>query len=195
MSLLKSESSRLGRRHRLPAAAGTRRVLLLALLALTACDRLLPQREDTSLPPIEEVRAIYEANGITGDVEYSGNVVEVRVVQARPQLERGGSLWARVGPYIYLLTPATREVFQRWPGVAAARVVTATADGEEVGRALLLRDTLRPNAWQRSLNLLGLALRDGTERPTQLEALVDWGERHTEHEYNPNFVSQGGGAR
>jgi hypothetical protein len=177
------------------ASRGAAASALVALCLLSACDRLMPQREDTTLPPIEEVAAIYQANGITGDVSYSGNVVEVRVVQPRPQLERGGSLWARVGPYIYLMTPATRDVFQQWPGIAAARVVTATGDGEEVGRALLVRDALRPNEWRRSLNLLGLALRDGTERPTQLEALADWGERHTEHQYNPNFVQQGGGAR
>jgi hypothetical protein len=170
-------------------------VVVLAVFTVSACDRLIPQRDDTTLPPVDSVAAIFAANGITGDVAYSGNVIELRVMQPRPQLERGGSLWARVGPYVYLMTPATRELFQRWAGIAAVRVITATGDGEEVARALLLRDTFGPSAWQRTLNLLGLALRDGTERPTQLEALADWGERHTEHQYNPNFVPRGGGAR
>jgi hypothetical protein len=171
------------------------RVIALMVAGLTGCDRILPQREDTTLPPIEDVQEMYRAQGVSGEISYSGNVVEMRVMQPRPQLERGGSLWARVGPYVYLFSPATRDLFAQNPGVAAVRAITATGDGEEVARALLLRDTFGPAAWQRTLNLLGLALRDGTQRPTQLEALVDWGERHTEHTYNPNFVPLDDGGR
>jgi hypothetical protein len=167
-------------------------LLLLAAGVFPGCDRILPQREDTTLPPIEAVRATYAEHGVTGTISYSGNVVEIRVTQPRPQLERGGSLWARVGPYVYLFSPATRDVFAQHAGIAAVRVITATGDGTEVGRALLARDTFSPPAWQRTLNLLGLALRDGTERPTQLEALVDWGERYTTHQYNRDFVPRSG---
>jgi hypothetical protein len=170
-----------------------RRAAALALLAAglgaaSGCDRILPQRADTTLPPIEEVRDVFRAHGVPGEVEYNGNVVEVRVVQPFEQLRRGGSLWARLGPHIYLFSPATREVFDRWAGVAAARVITATSDGEEIGRALLRRDALTIPEWQRSHHLLGIALRDGTERPVEIQRFVDWGERYTEYRYNQRYA-------
>lgn len=171
--------------------------LLMALLSVVAaCDRILPHRPDTELPPIEDVRAVYESHGVPGEIEYNGNVVEVAVAQPFEQLRRGGSLWARVGPYIYLFSPATRETFDSWEGIAAARVITRTPDGVEVARALLARDRLHAITWQRTLNLLGTALRDGTERPVAMQNLVDWGERHTEHSYNPQYApGWGNGAR
>jgi hypothetical protein len=162
--------------------------LVLAAAGLAGCDRFLPEQPDTTLPPIEQIQAMYRDAGVTGTVEYSGNVVEIRVVQPRAQLVRGGSLWARVGPYIYLFSPATRDAFSEHAGIAAVRAVTETPDGVEVGRAMLLRDTFNATAWQRTLSLLGLALRDGTERPQQLEALVDWGERYTQHSYSEQYV-------
>jgi hypothetical protein len=172
--------------------------VLAACVALTsaACDRILPQRLDTELPPIEDVRAIYAEHGVPGTIEYNGNVVEITVTQPFEQLRRGGSLWARVGPYIYLFSPATRALFENHDGVAAARVITRLPDGEEVGRALLARDRLHAITWQRTLNLLGTALRDGTERPIAIQNLVEWGERNTEHSYNPRYApGWGDGAR
>jgi len=54
----------------------------IALFACTACDRILPHRADLTLPPIEEVRAIYERNGLSnGTFAFSGNVVEITVPQ------------------------------------------------------------------------------------------------------------------
>lgn len=161
---------------------------LLALIVASACDRIQPNRQDLDLPPIDSIRAIYAANGQSEDLSYSGNVVEIEVVQQADQLRRGGSLWARVGPYIHLLTPATREVFDRYAGVAAVRVVTRTTTGQEIARAMLLRSAFEETRWRRTLNLLGHALQQGSERPSQIEALVLWGEDHTEHSYNPDFV-------
>jgi len=173
------------------AAVAPVAAVLLAFAA--ACDRILPQRVDHDLPPIEEIEAVYQRHGLVGEVEYNGNVVELRTVQPSDQLRRGGSLWARVGPYIALFTPATREVFSTWEGVAAARVITRTPDGDEVARARLARDAMTDVRWRRSLNLLGHALREGTERPTRLEDLVEWGEEHTEYRYNPEYVPRPGG--
>src|SRR5690554_4862427 len=96
----------------------------LLLCVLTACDRILPDREDPSLPAVEETAQLYERHGIDGEASLSGNVVELRVTQDAAQLRRGGSLWARVGPYIYLFAPATKELFDTWGGVAAVRVIT-----------------------------------------------------------------------
>jgi hypothetical protein len=160
----------------------------LALLVANACDKFRPNRQDLDLPPIDSIQAIYAANGQSEDLSYSGNVVEIDVVQSADQLRRGGSLWARVGPYIHLLTPATRQVFDTYAGVAAVRVVTRTTTGQEIARAMLLRNTFEETRWRRSLNLLGHALQEGSERPSQIEALVRWGEDHTEHSYNRDFV-------
>jgi hypothetical protein len=127
--------------------------------------------------------------GVIG-IEVSGNVAEVQVVQDGDQLARGGSLWARVGPFIYLFTPATRSVFEDHPAIAAVRVITLTPDGSEVARAMLRRDALNDARWRRSLNILGLALQEGHEHPRRLEALTDWGEGLTEYRYNPDYVSR-----
>lgn len=161
---------------------------VLAVVIASACDRIRPNQQDLDLPPLDSIRAIYTANGQAEDLSYSGNVVEIEVVQPADQLRRGGSLWARVGPYIHLLTPATREVFDRYAGIAAVRVITRTSAGQEIARAMLLRSAFEETRWRRSLNLLGHALQEGSERPSQIEALVLWGEDHTEHSYNREFV-------
>jgi hypothetical protein len=145
---------------------------------------------DAASPPAaQDVAPYYQAQGEVLSVELSGNVVELKVRQPYSQIQRGGSLWARVGPYVYLFTPATRQVFQDFPGVAAVRAVTVLPDGEEVARALLRRDTLGEVRWRRSLNLLGHALQDGRENPRRLEQLTEWGESHTEYRYNPRYVN------
>src|SRR5690606_11872200 len=138
----------------------------------------------------EDVAQFYARQGVDADVALSGNVVEIRVTQDWRQLQRGGSLWARVGPYIYVFSPATKELFETWGGVAAVRAITVTANGEEVARALLPRDALNDVTWRRSLNLLGTALQQGTERPSRLEDLVEWGEEYTEHQYSPEYVPE-----
>ncbi len=140
--------------------------------------------------PDAEVVAVHYADyrGVR-DVRVSGNVVEVIVEQPYQQLERGGSLWARVGPFVYLMTPSTRAVFDEFPGVAAVRVVTRLPDGDEVARAMLRRDAMSDVRWRRTLNILGHALQDGRENPRKLEELTEWGEERTEFSYNPDYVN------
>jgi hypothetical protein len=167
----------------------------LLLLLIGACDRIMPQRADLTLPSVEEVRAVYEARGVDADVSLSGNVVELRATQDAAQLQRGGSLWARVGPYIYVFSPGTQEVFETWAGVSAVRAITMTTGGEEVARALLTRDQLNDITWRRTLNLLGTALQEGTARPARLDDLVEWGEENTEYRYNPDYAPNQNGGR
>lgn len=140
------------------------------------------------LPTQQELATHYAGHGGVLEVETSGNVVELQVRQSYRQLERGGSLWARVGPFVYLFTPATRQLFQDYPSVAAVRVVTVLPHGEEVARAMLRRDAMGDVLWTRSLNILGWALQEGQKSPRRLEQLTDWGEAHTEFSYNPDYV-------
>jgi hypothetical protein len=163
--------------------------LLLGLaLALGGCEQLRFQQPDLTLPDETEAAGFYHNfEGISG-VALSGNVVVLHVQQPIAQLHRGGSLWARVGPYIYLLSPGTRDLLLAYPGVAAVRVITYTGKDEEVARAMLLRDNMSDYQWQRSLHLLGLALKEGTASPSRLTDLVRWGEQYTDFNYSPAYV-------
>jgi len=125
-------------------------------------------------------------------LEYDGNIVEVVKTQPIDQLQRGGSLWARVGPYIYLFNPATRSLFETYEGVAAVRAITRTPAGAEIARAMLLRSTLNEASWPRALQLLSRAVTQGTDQPTTVQDLVIFGERWTEHRYNREYVPRGG---
>lgn len=156
--------------------------LALAVLVLfaTACEP-----EPLVVPSAAQVRGYYTSDAIT-DVEMSGNVAVLTVRQSAAQLRRGGSLWARVGPYIYLFTAPTQRVFNDFNGLAGVRVVTRVGSAE-VARALLRRDELNDITWKRALNVNGLARRDGSERPSLIEDLIRWGEDHTDFEYNPRY--------
>jgi len=162
-------------------------VVLFAALVLGGCDKIFPPRADLTLPELDDVRETYERHGITAEYRYSGNVVEMVVEQPIDQLRRGGPLWARVGPYIYLFSPGTRELFERYPGLAGVRAITM-AGGEEVARALLVRDALNEYSWPRSRSLLAEALEQGTARPSTMNSLMQFGEQHTQHRYNPRYV-------
>lgn len=145
-------------------------------------------RDQPPAPGIEQVRPYFAGAKDVKSVDMNGNVVELTVRQPYRQLERGGSIWARVGPYIYLMTPATRSVFSDFPGVAAVRVTTVLPNGDEVARAMLERNALSDIRWRRTLNLLGHALREGRDNPRKLEELTAWSEQYTDFHYNPKFV-------
>jgi hypothetical protein len=171
--------------------AGQLGLLVVAGLGAVACDLL---RNEPELPTVEEAAIPYLAMGMDAEYALNGNVFEIRVVQPRNQLERGGSLWAKVGPYVYVFSPATRAVFEDNAAIAGVRVITVTPDGDEVARALLRREVMREAKWRRALNLLGLALQEGTQRPTRLEALVSFGEENTDYQYSPDWVRPPGGS-
>ena len=112
------------------------------------------------------------------------------VRQSSDQLRRGGMLWAKVGPYVYLFSEETHQLFLDYSGLAGVRVMTQTAGGASVANALLRRDELTDVLWRRGLNIAGRARRDGTGRITLLEDLIEWGEDHTEFEYNERYVQR-----
>lgn len=156
--------------------------LLIVLVFGWACEET-----DLSVPDSTEVESAYlYGGGLTAYI--SGNVAEITIVQADRQLRRGGTLWAKVGPYVLLFSKETEGLFKDYPGLAGVRVVTVTPNGREVARALLARDELNDVTWRRALNISGLARRDGTRRPTLLEDLVEWGEDHTEYSYDSRYT-------
>lgn len=165
--------------------------VLACALAIGACDQIedyLTQGEQAP-PTAAEVETHYSEHLGVDSLRMSGNVAELHVEQPFDQLERGGSLWARVGPYVYLMTPSTRDAFDEYPGLAAVRVVTYLPDGTEVARAMLQRHALSDVQWRRTLNILGHALQSGRENPRKLEELSEWGAEHAEFRYNPDYVN------
>ena len=161
--------------------------LLPASLIVTVATAAGCEPEDLSVPTAEEITTTYQYSGNL-TAEMSGNVAVVTISQPYAQLRRGGTIWAKVGPYIVLFSQPTLDLFQNYGGLAAVRVVTVTGSGQEVATATLLRDGLNELTWRRALNIAGRARRDGTERITVLEELIDWGEEHTEFEYDPRYI-------
>lgn len=168
----------------------TPRPLRISLsLVLTLVAGACAKPRDLTLPTAEDIESHYTSDTEL-EAKLNGNVAEVTVQQSAGQLRRGGTMWAKVGPYIYLFSDETRQLFEDYPGLAAVRVITRTASGAEIANALLARDELSDILWRRSLNISGLARRDGTEHPGLLEDLIRWGEQHTtEHEYNRRYTS------
>jgi hypothetical protein len=141
---------------------------------------------DLAVPTASAVEEYYTYDGALS-AEVTGNVVTVTVAQDPQLIRRGGSLWAKVGPYIFVFSDETHRLFQDYPGLAGVRVVT-TVGGARVASALLARETLSDVLWRRSLNIAGRARRDGTERVTLLQDLVRWGENRTDFEYNTRYT-------
>jgi len=155
------------------------------ILGPLACE----EATNLALPSESEAGAHY-ASSSDVTVRVSGNVVELTVDQPVRQVRRGGSLWAKVGPYIYLFSDETETLLREYPGLSGVRVITRTGrDNAEVARAFLRRDALNELTWRRARNIAGKARTEGTRRPVLLEDLVEWGQDHTEFGYNQEFVS------
>jgi hypothetical protein len=154
----------------------------LVVVAAVGCEP-----KDRTIPTAEQVESYYETSSQL-TVVLNGNVAEVTVQQPSDQLRRGGALWARVGPYIFLFSQATRDLLDEHEGLAGVRVITSGPAQAEVARALLRRDELNSVDWRRALSLAGRARVEGTQRVSLIEELVRWGEAHTTFEYNPAFV-------
>lgn len=168
--------------------AATRRgsalLVLAALAGLAACSS---EPEGPSLPTDRQLDGMY---GDRATATLNGNVVDLRIEQPSRQLERGGRLWARVGPYIFLFSPQTRELFDTFSGVAAVRARTVSESDEWVAEATLRHDTLNPITWQDARRVVARARRQGTDKPGFLEDLIRFGEEHTEYRYNETFLQQ-----
>ena len=139
------------------------------------------------VPTVEQVDSAFVYQG-EKEVSVVGNVAEIRITQDSDQLRRGGTLWAKVGPYVFLFSQETRDLFEAFNGLAAVRVVTTDARGDEVARALLRRDELNGITWGNAVTVSGRARRDGSTRPSRIEDLVRFGEEHTEFEYSEKYV-------
>ncbi len=150
--------------------------------ALVSCAGA-PERQ---LPTNAEIRNVY---GASADVLLKGNVVDVEVVQDPAQLQRGGVVWAKVGPYVYLFSPPTQKLFELFPGLAGVRVRTVVPSGTRIAEALLRRGTLNSITWKQALLSSAKARTEGTDRPSYVIDLIRYGEEHTEYEYNPTYAT------
>ncbi len=160
---------------------------LASALALALATGCAPASQGT-LPTPDDVLEYYQSDRAL-EAEISGNVAVLRVEQSVDQLRRGGTLWAKVGPYVFLFSEETQRLFEDFDGLAGVRVTT-TVGGVEVASALLAYEELSEVLWARSLNIAGKARLQGTERMTLLEDLVDWGESHTEFTYNERYTKR-----
>lgn len=156
-------------------------LLAPALLAAGGCEE-----PDLTLPTDAQVAEYFSATRIQS-AEMAGNVAVITIAQSADQLRRGGRIWAQVGPYIYLFSQPTLDLFRDFGGLAGVRVVTKVGSAE-VARALLPRAALNGVTWRRALNVAGRARLEGTERISLLEELIEFGEEHTEHSYNERYV-------
>ena len=146
------------------------------------------EEADLAMPSQVDMEARY-ASSSDLSVRLNGNVVELTVDQPIRQVRRGGSLWAKVGPYIYLFSNETETLLREYPGLSGVRVITRTGGNEaEVARAFLHRDSLNELTWRRARNIAGKARTEGTRRPVLLEDLVEWGQDHTDFGYSEEFV-------
>lgn len=166
------------------ASTLTRAAALVATVALVGCEQ-----EELRVPTTQDLAGYYS---YSGDLtrRMNGNVAEIVVVQPTSQLRRGGSLWARVGPYIFAFSPDTRALFNEYSGLAGVRVITQDGIGREVARVLLERSTLNDITWPRALNVAAVARRDGTSSPSRLEDLVRFGEQNTRFSYSDTYVAR-----
>ena len=140
---------------------------------------------ELSLPSDDALQGLY-GSGI--DAELKGNVVDVVVRQPTDQLRRGGSTWAKVGPYIYLFSPQTQELFDSYSGLGGVRVTTEDGRGRLVARAMLPAGTLNSVTWRKAIGLAGQARLEGTRRPGYLVDLIEYGEDLVEYEYGSDYV-------
>ena len=161
----------------LPLRGLSMRALLLSALALSGCGG----GDDRPIELPGPAAAAEYGDSLSGAV--SGNVFELRVPMS-PELLRGGTIWARGGPFFYLFSRPTQELFLRYPDLAGVRVVTEDAAGEEIARAMLPRGELSEFEWERALRLAAVAQQQGTDRPRRIEELIEWGEEHTTFEYS-----------
>lgn len=179
------------RRHRLrigsgrPASAATLAVTGLLIVGSMVPAACRPERSNDALPPAAVLDTVY---GGRVDVSLNGNVVEVRVTQDASQLRRGGSVWAKAGPYIYLFTPQTRDLFVNFGGVGGVRVTTTDASGDLIARAMLERNTLTSITWKKAINTASKARVDATTKPQTMVDLAEYGEEHTSYEYGRKYV-------
>ena len=105
----RSSDGRHGTRERtVMRKRGNRAVLALLAGVLSAgCEESV----DLIMPTATEVESFFEYGGGL-QAEVRGNVAVITVVQSSTQLRRGGTLWAKVGPYVFLFTEETNALLE-----------------------------------------------------------------------------------
>jgi hypothetical protein len=174
-------------RARARARQGTSSLRRIALFLVVLAPAGACQETREALPQPEEVAEYYPTQRDLS-VEIDGNVAEITVQQPEDQLRRGGPLWAKVGPYIFLFSEGTRDLFEDYPALAGVQVITRAPNRAEVARALLERDKLNRIGWRRAINIAGRARVEGTRRVRAIEELVLWGEEQSTFRYAPAYV-------
>ncbi len=157
---------------------------IVTLLLVSGC---LPEEPEHPVPAAAEIEPHYVWEGPV-NVEMSGNVAQVSVTVDPGDFARGGDLWAKAFPYIFIFSPGTQAAFDENPGLGGVRVLVRHPNGDVVSQALLSREVLTDLTWNRALNISKEAREHGTERPARMQDLVRWGEDHTEFEYNPTYI-------
>ncbi len=181
---MKPSSPRFARRQ----PVGLQSIVLL-LVSASALLLLGCEREDVEHPvPAASTIAEYYVweGGVSAQI--SGNVAQVSVTVEPDQYRRGGDLWAKAFPYLFLFSPGTRDALSDHPGLGGVRIVARHPNGDAISQALLSRGTLTPVTWNRALRIARDARQEGTERPGRVQDLVRWGEDHTDFEYNPSYI-------
>jgi len=139
------------------------------------------------LPDAEDLASYYEFSGDLA-IAMSGNVPQVTVTVSREEFARGGELWAKAVPYLFLFTQGTRRLFDEHPGVGGVRVITRYEDGSLIAQALLVKEETDLSEWSRALSASMAARQDGTRFPQLMDDLVRVGEELTDFEYNMENV-------
>lgn len=145
--------------------------LSLALLA-AACTA---ERGEWVLPDPAAVSAWYGSDAVA---TIDGNLLEIRGTMDPEFLRRGGSLWARSGPYFYLFNVHVQQLLQDYPDLAGVRATVTDEEGEEIASAMITRADLNEFRWREALARASLAQRDGTRNPRTVERLILFGEEH-----------------
>ena len=99
--------------------------LLGAFVLAAAVSSGCEEPPDLTLPGVSEVESAYDYGGAFS-ATLNGNVAEITIVQASRHIERGGTLWVKVGPYVFLFSQETMDLFRDYPGLAGVRAITKT---------------------------------------------------------------------
>ncbi|TVP54708.1 MAG: hypothetical protein EA351_12640 [Gemmatimonadales bacterium] len=164
--------------------------LVLLVGGLAACDAVqLPDRTEHPPPAASELEGYYSFPSGSLEFGMSGNVAQLAVTVDPDPFYRGGDLWAKSLPYLFIFSQGTRDALDEHEGLGGIRVRVLHPGGDVMAEALLRRGDMTQRDWREALSIAGLARREGTERPGRMVALVRWGEDHTEFEYNPEYIS------
>lgn len=147
------------------------------MMGLAACDL---QGRPPVLPETDSLSAWF---GEGTETRLNGNVLEIHGTVDTEFFRRGGSLWERSSPYFYLFNVKIRDVVASYPDLAAVRAIAYDGSGDEVARAMLHTRSLNEYEWRNAIALASLAQREGSQNLRHIDALIRFGEEHTEYAY------------